>query len=84
MNKKKEGLFGQPLFWRWGYKYKLNNINFQHTGNFGKELWCTDILEYGVSSNLKVKQTARYDCKAILMNPKQAGMNFGVGVEFKV
>lgn len=30
VNKKKEGLFGQPLFWRWGYKYKLNNIGLTH------------------------------------------------------
>ena len=84
-NKKKVGLFGQPLWWRYGMAYKwANNYWIRQNYTFGEEWLVDSKMEVPINNNMKMIFHERADAKKLWNDPKNAGWKWGVCVEFKM
>lgn len=76
-------MFGQPLFMRYGGKFKFGTVNYTGSALMGERLTWKDKSEWQVNKNLKVGLTCVYDVYDVCLNAEFAKLKTGVNAEFK-
>lgn len=81
----KSGIYGLPLFFRFGGLYHLDNkVKLTAQLNAGKGLIMTNKIEVPVSKEIKATLTDQIDLANVYTNPKGLKYNFGVALELKL
>ena len=82
--KKTKGLFGMPLFLRWGTQMKLENgSSFNTQLALDSKVQHKRKLEVPVSSNLKLTFSDSYNLMAVFKDMSKVDYKFGFAAEFK-
>ena len=83
--KPKAGIYGLPLFFRFGGLYHLNKkINLTAQLNAGSGLIMTNKFEIPVTKEIKATVTDQIDLANAYKDPKKLAYSFGAAFEFKL
>jgi hypothetical protein len=84
-NKTKTGLFGMPLFYRFGGKWNLkNNCTWNYDIMAGESWTWSEKVEMPVNDNITLSVSDKMNMSAMFSNPKNAGFKWGMGLEIKL
>jgi len=79
------GMFGQPLFVRFGADYALqNNLNWNWGFNFGKGYTFSQRIDFKPLDNIKVSFSDRGDAYNAFFDLKNINYSWGWAIEFNV
>lgn len=81
---KKPGLMGQPVFMRYGSKYKLGPLDYHMSVLLGNTLTMKDKVDMKVNDSLKLSVSKYYDWKEVVTKGETSSMTFGVTAELKI
>merc|ERR1712070_14437 len=78
------GLMGQPLWLKYGGKFKLPGCDLETKATLGERLVQTDKLTWKVTDNIKFGATASYDWIDVLTAGEKATMTMGTNIEMSL
>jgi hypothetical protein len=81
---KKAGIMGQPLFLRYGGKFKMGAVDYHTAVLLGQGLTLKDKCEFKVNDKLKLSMTAAYDLQEVMTKGESSNINMGVSAELKI
>jgi len=85
LDSKAKGIYGLPLFWRFGGVYHTQN-KMKATYQFavGDKVIMNQKWELPISKSTKLTFSDQSDLKAAFMDPKNCACKFGVSLEYKL
>lgn len=81
---KKPGMFGQPLYMRYGGIFKIGKVEYHNQMLVSDKIYAKDVATFNVTDNLKMNLGATYDLWGILASAEKTKVNAGVGLELKI